>query len=183
MPMVINGKCMLEEENILKRVSEGDKDAFKALFYEYFGKMKSFLTSILHDSAVCEDIAQDIFVKIWTMRYLLPEIRSLDSYLYRMAKNAALNYLRYARREVAGNDVEIDDDSLLEHAFDAKEKLQAVGTVISGMPQKRRKVFIMSRIFDISNDMIAEHLNISKKTVENHINLANKDLKECFADN
>lgn len=180
---MVNCKCMLDEENILRRVSEGDRGAFKYIFYEYFAKMKSFLMSILHDSVVCEDIAQDIFVKVWTMRYLLPEIRSLDSYLFRMAKNAALNYLRYARREIVGNDIEIGDDSLLEHAFDAKEKLRAVGFIISGMPRKRRKVFIMSRIFDIPNDMIAERLNISKKTVENHINLANKTLKECLADN
>ena len=39
-----NGKCMLEEENILKRVSEGDMSAFQDLYYEYYGKTKSFLT-------------------------------------------------------------------------------------------------------------------------------------------
>lgn len=172
-----------EERDILLRVSKGDNDAFKEIFYEYFGKMKSFLMSILHDSAVCEDIAQDIFVKIWTMRYLLPEIRSLNTYLYRMAKNAVLNYLRCASREVSCEGLEIDDDVLLEEVILARDKIRTVGQVISSMPQKRRKVFMMSRILDLPNDIIAQRMNISKKTVENHINLANNELRGIFLEN
>jgi hypothetical protein len=84
-----NGKCMLDEENILKRVSEGDMSAFQDLYYEYYGKTKSFLTGFVRDPIVCEDLTQEIFVKVWTMRHILPEVRSLNSYLYRMSKNVA----------------------------------------------------------------------------------------------
>ena len=170
-----NGKCMLEEENILKRVSEGDMSAFQDLYYEYYGKTKSFLT------IVCEDLTQEIFVKVWTMRHILPEVRSLNSYLYRMSKNVALNYLRSAAREVHGV-ADIEDDRILEDAISAKQKLKIVGRVISNMPLKRRSIFLMSRIIGIPNDRIAEQMNVSKKTVENHINLAGKELRRAMAE-
>ena len=176
-----NGKCMLEEENILKRVSEGDMSAFQDLYYEYYGKTKSFLTGFLRDPIVCEDLTQEIFVKVWTMRHILPEVRSLNSYLYRMSKNVALNYLRSAAREVHGM-ADIEDDRILEDAISAKQKLKIVGSVISNMPLKRRSIFLMSRIFGIPNDQIAEQMNVSKKTVENHINLAGKELRRAMAE-
>lgn len=172
---------MIDEENILKRVSEGDRQAFQELFYEYYGKTKSFLLSFVHDPAICEDIAQEIFVKVWTMRRILPEVRSLDSYLYRMSKNAALNYLRSAKRELHA-EADAEDDRILEEAISAKQKLTVLGGVISNMPLKRRSIFLMSRIFGISNEQIAEQMNVSKKTVENHINLAGKELRRAMAE-
>ena len=158
-----NGKCMLEEENILKRVkrvSEGDMSAFQDLYYEYYGKTKSFLTGFLRDPVVCEDLAQEIFVKVWTMRHILPEVRSLNSYLYRnrMSKNVALNYLRSAAREVHGM-ADIEDDRILEDVISAKQKLKIVGRVISNMPLKRRSIFLMSRIIGIPNDMSRRKLS------------------------
>ncbi|MDD7455969.1 MAG: RNA polymerase sigma-70 factor [Bacteroidales bacterium] len=172
---------MLDEENILKGVSKGDMRAFQDLYYEYYGKTKSFLAGFLRDPIVCEDLTQEIFVKVWTMRHILPELRSVNSYLYRMAKNAALNYLRCARREVYGM-ADIEDDEILEEAISAKQKLKIVGSVISNMPVKRRSIFLMSRIFGIPNDQIAEQMNVSKKTVENHINLAGKELRKVMAE-
>lgn len=173
---------MLEEKNILKRISEGDKNAFQELFREYYGKTSSFLMNFLHDEAVCQDLTQEIFVKVWTMRHILPEVRSFNSYLYRMAKNAALNYLRGAYREIQGDRFDVEDDVLLEDALTAKQKLEIVGNAISSMPKKRRSIFIMSRIFGLSNDRIAEQMKISKKTVENHINLAGKELRKVMVE-
>lgn len=164
------------------RVSEGDKDAFRELFQEYYGKTNSFLLNFLHDEAICEDLTQEIFVKVWMMRHILPEVRSFNSYLYRMSKNAALNYLRSAYREIHGDGFDVADDVLLEDALSAKQKLKIVGSAISSMPKKRRSIFIMSRILGLPNDKIAERMNVSKKTVENHINLAGKELRKVMVE-
>lgn len=99
-----------------------------------------------------------------------------------MAKNAALNYLRGAYREIQGDRFDVEDDVLLEDALTAKQKLEIVGNAISSMPKKRRSIFIMSRIFGLSNDRIAEQMKISKKTVENHINLAGKELRKVMVE-
>ncbi len=77
---------------------------------------------------------------------------------------------------------DIEDDRILEDAISAKQKLKIVGRVISNMPLKRRSIFLMSRIIGIPNDRIAEQMNVSKKTVENHINLAGKELRRAMAE-
>ena len=77
---------------------------------------------------------------------------------------------------------DIEDDRIVEDAISAKQKLKIVGRVISNMPLKRRSIFLMSRIIGIPNDRIAEQMNVSKKTVENHINLAGKELRRAMAE-
>ena len=83
-----------ESKTLLENIAAGDNEAFKTLFDMFFPKVKVFLVKFLKDDKAAEDIAQDIFVKIWTFGPMLPEIKSFNTYIYRMTRNAALNYLR-----------------------------------------------------------------------------------------
>ena len=82
-----------ESKTLLENIAAGDNEAFKTLFDMFFPKVKVFLVKFLKDDKAAEDIAQDIFVKIWTFGPTLPEIKSFNTYIYRMTRNAALNYL------------------------------------------------------------------------------------------
>ena len=65
----------MENEKLLGRIAAGDNEAFKTLFEMFFPKVKVFLVKFLKDEVAAEDISQDIFVKIWTCREVLPDIR------------------------------------------------------------------------------------------------------------
>ena len=81
------------EGTLLTSINHGDTKAFENLFMLYFPKLKSFLSGFLDSEAEAEDLAQDVFVKIWQNRYSLEKIENLNAYLYRMAKNALYTYL------------------------------------------------------------------------------------------
>lgn len=167
-------------KNILCDIASGDSDAFKILFEMFFPKVKVFLVKFLKDDKAAEDIAQDIFVKIWSQSPSLPEIRSFNNYLYRMTKNAAINYLRDRRYSVEISDMAILDDDDIEQEYYRKEKELLIRLAVEQMPPQRRKIFTMSRYQGMSNDEIAKALGVSKHTVENTLSIALKELRELM---
>ena len=159
-------------------IAAGDTEAFKTLFEMFYPKVKVFLVKLLKDDKASEDIAQDIFVKLWSMGPSLPEISSFNAYLYRMTKNAAINYLRDRKPSVDISELLIICDGDIEQEYYRKEKELLVRLAVEQMPSQRKRIFTMSRYQGMTNDEIAKSLGLSKHTVENHLSLALKELRE-----
>lgn len=171
---------LTDATSLLENISRGDHEAFRTLFDMFFPKVKVFLVNFLKDDKAAEDIAQDIFVKIWTMRASLPEIKSVSTYIYRMTRNAALNYFRGKRIMVEISELSILDDTDVEQEYYCKEKELLIRLVVGQMPVQRRKIFTMSRYQGKTNEEIAESLRVSKHTVENNLSIALKELREIM---
>lgn len=168
----------MDAKNILCDIAEGDTEAFKTLFEMFYPKVKVFLVKLLKDDKASEDIVQDIFVKLWSMGPSLPEITSFNAYLYRMTKNAAINYLRDRKSSVDISELLIMCDGDIEQEYYRKEKELLVRLAVEQMPSQRKRIFTMSRYQGMTNDEIAKSLGLSKHTVENHLTLALKELRE-----
>lgn len=168
----------MDAKNILCDIAAGDTEAFKTLFEMFYPKVKVFLVKLLKDDKASEDIAQDIFVKLWSMGPSLPEISSFNAYLYRMTKNAAINYLRDRKPSVDISELLIMCDGDIEQEYYRKEKELLVRLAVEQMPSQRKRIFTMSRYQGMTNDEIAKSLGLSKHTVENHLTLALKELRE-----
>ena len=113
-----------DTRNILQDIASGDNEAFKTLFNIFFPKVKVFLVKFLKDDKAAEDIAQDIFVRIWSMRQALPEIKSFNTYLYRMTRNAALNYLRDKKVTLEISEISLQDDKDVEQEYRSISRTQ-----------------------------------------------------------
>lgn len=163
---------------LLGRIAAGDNEAFKTLFEVFYPKVKVFLVKFLKEETVAEDISQDIFVKIWAYRETLPDIKSFNTYIYRMTRNAALNHIRVSHRQIDISAITIVDNKDIETEYYTKEKELIIRLTVDQMPPQRKRIFKMSREQGLSNADIALKLGISKKTVENNITLALKDLRE-----
>lgn len=168
----------MDAKNILSDIAAGDTEAFKTLFEMFYPKVKVFLVKLLKDDKASEDIAQDIFVKLWSMGPSLPEISSFNAYLYRMTKNAAINYLRDRKPSVDISELLIMCDGDIEQEYYRKEKELLIRLAVEQMPSQRKRIFTMSRYQGMTNDEIAKSLGLSKHTVENHLTLALKELRE-----
>ena len=159
----------------------GDYDAYEDLFMQFYSKFVSFADSILHDREVAKDLVQEQFLKVWINRERLDEKKSIQNYLYVFTKRAILNYLRdhkqadriediemafFKEKETPGSFVEINE---LKHRLYCG---------ISQMPEQRKRVFLLSREEGLSNQEIAERLNLSVRTVERHISLALSDIRK-----
>lgn len=171
------------EKEQLFDLSNGDIKAFNGLFMLYFPKLKLFLTGFLDSDAEAEDLAQDVFVKLWQSRQSLANVDNLNAYLYRMAKNILYTYLNRSFSTDLISEAEsyhIPSIDELEELIFAKELEELIDVTIEKMPPQRKMIFRLSRKQGLSNEAIALQLNISKRTVETHISAALADLRKVI---
>lgn len=155
--------------------------ALEYIYDNYYEMMCNLVYRIIKDSAVSEDIVQDVFLEIWRKRDEIFINSSIEAYLRRSCRNKTLNYIR-------SNNVHWEDESELyeqiDTGFTAEQYLAAdelqykINKVISNLPEKCRLVFVLSRFEEMSYSDISKELDISVKTVENHISKALKVLRE-----
>lgn len=172
---------MENEELYIKELAAGSHDAFKSLFMIYFPKVKYFIAHLIKSHAIAEELAQDVFMRIWEHREQVETIESFNSYVYRMARNAALNYLRHKYLEDSYLE-EYEEETVINIEGDlyARELELLEKLTVGQMPKKRRAIYEMSRKQGLTNDEIATRMGISKKTVENHLNLALKEIRKTL---
>ncbi|WP_291594100.1 RNA polymerase sigma-70 factor [Bacteroides sp.] len=175
-----------DEKKILKAISKGDEKAFEAFFLHYYPRVKGFIYGLLQSQEESEDISQDVFLMLWKERSSLDKIHNIKSYLFHISKNAVyrniertLLFKNYedkqrAKKHVLPENTEIDDDIQL------KELELLVAMVVEKMPPQRKKIYKMSRELGMSNDDIAQNLDINKRTVENHLTQALADIRKIL---
>lgn len=164
-----------QDNNYLKQLEEGSIEAFDALYLKYHPRLKAFLISFIKDEEIAGDIAQDIFMKIWINRGSISGISNFSTYVYSSAKYSVYNYYkRNLRKEkyIASLQNMPNYADFLEEDIISEELDRLIRNTIENMPARRREIFILSRQNGMSNQEIAEKLNIRKTTIENQITMA-----------
>lgn len=166
----------------VKELVSGSHKAFRSLFMSYFPKVKYFIRHLVKSEIIAEELSQDVFMKIWENREQLGAVESFNSYVYRIAKNMALNYLRRKYLEDTYLD-EYEGETFvtIEGELYAREMRLLEQLTVSRMPRKRKAIYEMSRKEGLTNDEIAIRMGVSKKTVENHLNLALKEIRKTLS--
>ena len=170
------------DQQMILRLKAGDMAAFQKVFVAYSEKLFLFTCSYLKDTAEAEEIVQDVFLRIWEMREEIDENRSFKSFLYTMAVNKVLNYLKHqvVRQKYEKYLVNFNHDfsASPDAAVHFAELRDKIAGLMEKMPEQQCNVFKMSREDGLSNGEIAEKLGLSIRTVENQIYRASKFLKE-----
>ena len=164
-----------EEQNKLKEIAAGNVEAFEHLFFQYQPRLVNFLIGLTHDKEVSRDMAQDLFLSLWKDREKLKNVRSFSSYLFQMARFTVYDYFdRLIVSEKYTNEylqdacqAESEEETLFVH-----ELQSIINRTVERMSPQRSKIYRMSREEGLSNDEIAKRLDISKRTVENHLTAA-----------
>lgn len=170
------------EKVIIEALRNGDHKVFEDIFIMYFRKMKIFIYGIIKSDVDAEELTQNIFVKLWLNRENINVEKSLNAYLYTIARNTAFNFLKHKLVEQSYiSDFQPNNDTNTpEKIYFAKEINLLIEMSVNQMPIQRKRIYQLSRNKGISNENIAIQLNISKKTVENQLSLALKELKSYF---
>lgn len=158
---------------------------FKAFFMKNYPRVKAFAWKMLSSEEDAEDIAQDVFTKLWAEPDLWDRHQEWDSYLFMMVRNMTLNFINhqtfeanYAEQLAGKLDEYQENIPGLDDELHAKELQLLLRMEIERMPQQRKQIFLLSREKGLSNPEIAERLGLSVRTVERHIYLALQDLKK-----
>lgn len=165
-----------------QRISLADDElAFKQIFKLFYTGLLQFSTSMIKAKEVAEEVIEDVFVKLWNNRREMDSIGNLQVYLYVAVKHQSLNYIKRqsGKAFVELNNFDIICSELVPSPEDlmvASEMLQAVNTAIRELPPKCRIVYKLVKEDGLKYKEVAEILNISPRTVENHIALAIKKI-------
>lgn len=176
----------MDERQLIDMLRKGDSLSFEILFQQYYVRFYNFCRNLIKNSHEAEDIVQNVFMKVWINRMNLRSDQSIHNYIYVLTKHEVLNHIRdrkiYTQIEML---IMADQPSaaITEDTYHFRELDERLMHFIALMPEQRRKVFLLSRYRGMSNKAIAEHLGLSVRTVDRHINLALTSLKKEFLKN
>lgn len=170
-------------KDIILSMSQGDSRAYEAVFRRFYPKVYRFVSMLLKNEADADDVCQMIFLKVWNKREKFAEIQDFDSYLFILTKYTTINYI--SSKHVIPVDIDLLHDGYAneQSPYDdvvAKDTELLIDMIVDNFPPQRQMIYRMSREQHLRNEEIAESLGIKKKTVENHLNLALKEIRKAI---
>ena len=170
------------------KINIGDLDSgnaektFESIFHAFQPKVKGFLRSFVQDKSIADDLVQEVFINLLKKKDDLLEIKDLDSYIFITAKNVLWHYIKDKdrHRNVPMESISCEGNEFRQVEQDAEELERIILEFVGKMPWRRQECFRLSRFENLSNDMIAVRMGISKRTVETHISAALKELRRMI---
>jgi RNA polymerase sigma-70 factor (family 1) len=171
----MNDDQLYSDDSLLQKIVEEDETAFNILFKRYRNQLYTYLLKITKSKEMSEELVLDVFLKIWIGREVVSEITNFESFLFRIAHNKAIDFLRHAKKNLVEQEEiwnsmqdlasgESADDSLLQ-----KDTEVVIEEAVQLLSKQRQLVFRLSRNQGLSYDQIARQLGLSRNTVRNHL--------------
>lgn len=171
----------VEEVILIEGLKKQNQDVFDLVFSHYYSGLCAFANRYLNNRELAEDVVQDMFVKLWEKSATLNINTSLKAYLSTSVRNLCLDILKHQKvKEAYKNQVKLQDTKEGEFGFPFYiqwELEETLDKALDKLPPRCRHIFEKSRFEGMSNNDIAEELQLSKRTVELQISNALKILR------
>ncbi len=168
---------------LLDSIAEKNNEiAFAELYRYFFPGLLSFAHSIVKDRQRCEEIIEDVFVKLWNNRKTLPAIQNISHYLYVAVKHACFNCVtreKNIRFEEMGDDFAVQMETA-EQSIIEKENLRKINDAINSLPQRCKMIFRLVKEEGLKYSEVAQILEISVKTVDAQLYIAMNKIAEAL---
>lgn len=167
------------EDQLISELKADNMLAFNYIFELYSSRLFFFAKGYLKSVEDSEELVQEVFTKIWEKRDQLQSGYSFKSYVFTIAFNIIRKHFRQKSRfkKFAADELLTDTTNETSKQIDYNSLKNHILELTKTLPAKRREVFIKSRFDGLTNKEIAEELGLSKKTIENHLNLALKEIR------
>lgn len=171
----------MDDAALAREIKQGNHEAFEAFFNDHYDSLYRFLVSKNTPSEAAKDLIQKAFVYIWEHRQKIDPGKSLRAYIFRIAYTRMLNYHRDSQKFNTDEEVPEQQSAVTpEDTVRANELHVAIEEAIEQMPEKRGTVFQLCFMEDLTYKEAAESLDVTRKTVENHMGLALKDMRQVL---
>lgn len=177
-------QVFISDTEALQRLAEGDMVAYRYLFDQHFPDLCNFLLIYLHSKELSEEIALEIFTFIWEKRKTFQIKATFKSFLFSSAKNKAISLYRKEQKmmftSIDFGQIVFRDDSSSQQLMENNELREIINTAINKLPEKSKQIYQLAWEENLSHKEIAEQLGITPKTVENHVGIALRKLRESL---
>lgn len=188
----------MDESQLIAGIQEGDRKSFQILVEKYQGMVVNTCFSVVHNRADAEDISQDVFLEIYRNAASFRGESKISTWLYRIAMNRSLNFVRNKKRkgffqtiedtfkggrnrntEISENRSDQPDRNLTD-----QQRADLLHRAIDRLPEKQRTAFTLNKYEELPYLQIAEIMDISLASVETLIHRAKKNLQlqlyDCY---
>lgn len=176
-------KNSIEIHSLLEKIaSEDSENALRFLYMSYYNRLVRYIFLYVKSGEVARELVSDVFLAVWENRKILHTIDNFNSYIYKIAKFKALNYLRDKEPDTINIDeipIELfaHTKTTPEDQFISEESVNQINNAIEELPPKCKLAFKLIREDNMRYKDAAELLGISIKTLENHLTLAIKKIR------
>jgi RNA polymerase sigma-70 factor (ECF subfamily) len=186
----------LTDAEMMLRVKAGDDDAFNYLAEKFRRPMVSFMYRMTHNAAVAEELAQEVFLRVYRSRASYAANAKFSTWLYRIATNLAVNHARDTRHErpevtvnidesdeETGLAVDVPDASLnAEQNILRRERLAAIKRHVQSLPERQRMAVLMHKYQNMDYKQIADVLHLSESATKSLLFRAYETLRDKLKD-
>jgi len=181
---------------IMLRVAEGDEASFNYLAGKYHRPMIHFLYRMVGNHAVAEELAQEVFLRVYRARSSYRAEARFTTWLYRIATNLAVNHARDTRHERAAQTVYLDqpdeetgttpdladDEPTVEQRLLTDERMDAIRRHVMALPERQRMAVLMHKYQEMDYRQIGEVLKLSESATKSLLFRAYQTLREKLKD-
>jgi len=173
---------MISENEIIRRIRQGDIGQFESLFRSSYVSLVRYAKTLIKDHDSAEEIVQDLFFRLWQDKEKLNIESSLNGYLFRSVHNKCLHFIEHKKVvERYAEEMSSKQPDKQESPADILQyrELQAkVSRILKRLPERCGQVFYLSRFEGLKYTEIAEKLSVSVKTVESNMGRALKEFRK-----
>jgi RNA polymerase sigma-70 factor, ECF subfamily len=187
-----NSAEAVSDADIMLRVKAGDEAAFSYLVQKYRRPMVGFMFRFCHNPSAAEELAQEVFLRVYRSRTTYEASAKFTTWLYRIATNLAVNYARDTRHERPENTVRLDEPDqetgttpdLADDAISAeeqllkRERLAAIRSKVNALPERQRVAVVMHKYQQMDYREIAAVLKLSESATKSLLFRAYETLRE-----
>ena len=162
--------------DLMLRVRDGDAASFEVLLRRYRLPLVSYFCRMVRDRGMAEDLAQEVFLRVYKSRERYQPDARFTTWLYRIATNLALNAIRDRRDEVSGTTSDDDDFPILERFVDPqptveqqlvkRDRERLIRQAVEGLPENQRAAVILHKYQEVDYRQIAAILSVSESAVK-----------------
>lgn len=172
------------EGELIALFRSGDRKALQQLYKLHYKTLCYFANKLVLDLPQAEDIVADSYIKLWNLRSNFDTLINIRAFLYITVRNACFNFLRQSKRITAAQEemlylLQNESDNIQFSEIEAS-LLDKIHAEIESLPKQCREVFKMFYLQQLTTTEIAERMNLSRNTVQNHKIRATKLLRTAF---
>ncbi len=169
-----------QDKELIRMLIDGDRRAFDEFYKRYYPNLMRFVMSYCQNRTLAEDVIQDVFVKLLSLKIRLGIVKNIKSYIYSTAINRCRDIIRKGRKDMELNS-EIDSKTPpIEDNADVRIDMEIVSSFVNQLPKMQKEVLLLRTSSELQFGEIGELLNISENSAKVNYFYALRSLKEMM---